>query len=105
MPYKVIKRFMDLEDDNFIYEEGWDFPRANHFVNEARIKELASDDNRQGIPLIEKVGEVKQEIAEPEIKEEIVEEIVEEEINEEIVEPVEAVKEEVKPNKARKKKE
>lgn len=101
MPYKVIKRFMDLEDDNFIYEEGWDFPRANHFVNEARIKELASDDNRQGIPLIEKVGEVKQEIAEPEIKEEI----VEEEINEEIVEPVEAVKEEAKPKKARKKKE
>lgn len=102
MPYKVIKRFMDLEDDNFIYEEGWDFPRANHFVNEARIKELASSDNRQGIPLIEKVGEVKQEIAEPEIKEEI----VEEEINEEIVEPVEAVKEEAKkPKKARKKKE
>lgn len=101
MPYKVIKRFMDLEDDNFIYEEGWDFPRANHFVNEARIKELASSDNRQGIPLIEKVGEVKQEIAEPEIKEEI----VEEEINEEIVEPVEAVKEETKPKKARKKKE
>lgn len=100
MPYKVIKRFMDLEDDNFIYEEGWDFPRANHFVNEARIKELASSDNRQGIPLIEKVGEVKQEIAEPEIKEEIVEEI-----NEEIVEPVEAVKEEAKPKKARKKKE
>lgn len=92
MPYKVIKRFMDLEDDNFIYEEGWDFPRANHFVNEARIKELASSDNRQGIPLIEKVGEVKQEIAEPEI-------------NEEIVEPVEAVKEEAKPKKARKKKE
>ena len=95
MGYKVVKRFMDLEDNNFIYEEGWDFPRANHFVSEQRIKELSTTDNRQGMPLIVESGEVKDtvdEIVMP-IQEEGPEVI-------EIEEPIEVVE---KPKKKKKK--
>ena len=86
---------MDLEDNNFIYEEGWDFPRANHFVSEQRIKELSTTDNRQGMPLIVESGEVKDtvdEIVMP-IQEEGPEVI-------EIEEPIEVVE---KPKKKKKK--
>ena len=101
MGYKVVVRFMDLEDNNFIYEEGWDFPRANHFVNKQRIEELASSDNRQGMPLIVESGEVKK----PE-KDEKVEEIIEVIEQPEMAEPVEEeVQEEEKTaKKSRKKK-
>lgn len=61
MSYKVIKRFMDLEDNNFIYEEGFEYPRKGHYVSENRLKELSSENNKQGIPLIEKVGKVEVE--------------------------------------------
>lgn len=90
---------MDLEDNNFIYEEGWDFPRANHFVNKQRIEELASSDNRQGMPLIVESGEVKKE---PKVEEPV--EVIEPEV--EMAEPVaEEVQEEEKPaKKSRKKK-
>lgn len=99
MKYKVIERFMDLEDNNFIYEVGWEYPRANHFVKEARIKELLSCDNRQGIPLIIEVGEVK-EVEKPIEDEPVEEKPLEEEVVEETIEePVEE-----KPKKAKKKK-
>ena len=91
---------MDLEDNNFIYEEGWDFPRANHFVNKQRIEELASSDNRQGMPLIVESGEVKKE---PKVEEKV--EPIEEPVAD-MAEPVEEeVQEEEKPaKKSRKKK-
>ena len=64
---------MDLEDNNFIYEVGWEYPRANHFVKQSRIDELSSKDNMQGIPLIEKceaepVTEPEEEIPVEEVK-------------------------------------
>lgn len=101
MGYKVVVRFMDLDDNNFIYEVGWDYPRANHFVSEQRLKELSTSDNRQGMPLIVESGEVKKE---PKVEEpkEVIEPVVE------VAEPViEEVQEEVpeKPaKKSRKKK-
>ena len=92
---------MDLDDNNFIYEEGWDYPRANHFVSEARLKELSTSDNRQGMPLIVESGEVKKE---PKV--EVIEEVIEPMV--EVAEPVEEVQEELpeeKPvKKSRKKK-
>lgn len=105
MGYKVVIRFMDLEDNNFIYEEGWDFPRANHFVSEQRIKELSTSDNRQGMPLIVESGEVKMNGGAPR-EEPVVEEIAEPIIE---AEPVAEVQEELpekveKPKKSKKKK-
>ena len=92
---------MDLEDNNFIYEEGWDFPRANHFVNKQRIEELASSDNRQGMPLIVESGEVKKE---PKVEEPVMEEpqVIEPEV--EMAEPVVEEVEEKPAKKSRKKK-
>lgn len=97
MGYKVLVRFMDLDDNNFIYEEGWDYPRANHFVSKQRIEELASSDNRQGMPLIVESGEVKKE---PKVEEPV--EVIEPEV--EMAEPVvEEVQEELPEEKPAKK--
>ena len=92
---------MDLEDNNFIYEEGWDFPRANHFVNKQRIEELASSDKRHGMPLFVDSGEVKKE---PKVEEPVMEEpqVIEPEV--EMAEPVEEEVEEKPAKKSRKKK-
>lgn len=53
--YKVIKSFTDLQDNNFLYKKGDEFPRDGFEVAQGRIKELASSKNRQGVPLIEEV--------------------------------------------------
>lgn len=55
--YKVIKRFVDLQDGNKVYEVGDVYTNTN----EARINELAGSKNKQGQPLIEKVEEPKEE--------------------------------------------
>ena len=94
MGYKVVVRFMDLEDNNFIYEEGWDYPRANHFVSQQRLEELSSTDNRQGMPLIIESGEVKKPVKEePKVEEPV-----------EVIEPEEIPVEEEKVEKPKKKK-
>ena len=56
--YKVIERFADLQDENHIYEIGDTYPRKGSKPSEERIEELASDQNKIGIPLI-KLEEVK----------------------------------------------
>ena len=58
--YKVIKHFTDMQDGNFAYEIGDTFPRKNFSVLPSRIKELASDKNRQGCPLIEEIPDVEE---------------------------------------------
>ena len=55
--YKVIERFMDLQDDNYIYEVGDDYPREGADPTLERIHELASNSNKIGKPLIEEVAE------------------------------------------------
>lgn len=50
--YKVICKFMDLQDENYIYEVGATYPRKGSNPNEDRIAELASDRNKIGQPLI-----------------------------------------------------
>lgn len=54
--YKVLVRFMDLQDENHIYEQGDTFPRNGVKVSAERINELTSCDNKIGCPLIEKVS-------------------------------------------------
>ena len=58
--YKVIKHFTDLQDNNFAYNVGDEYPRKNLSVLPSRIKELASDKNRQGFPLIEEIPDVEE---------------------------------------------
>ena len=55
--YKVIERFMDLQDDNYIYEVGDAYPREGADPTLERIRELASNSNKIGKPLIEEFAE------------------------------------------------
>lgn len=54
--YRVIAPFTDLQDNNFKYQLGAEYPRAGLEVSKARIEELSTKKNRRGIPLIEKIG-------------------------------------------------
>ena len=58
--YKVIKHFTDMQDNNFAYNVGDEFPRKGMSVLPSRIKELASDKNRQGVPLIEEIPDIEE---------------------------------------------
>lgn len=57
MSYKVIHYFTDLQDFNHPYKVGDKFPRLGLKVSEDRLKELSSNKNKQGKPLIEKITE------------------------------------------------
>ena len=54
--YKVTKRFYDL-NANHAYSVGDKFPHNGVEVDAERIAELASDNNRLGVPLIEEIVE------------------------------------------------
>lgn len=58
--YKVIKHFTDMQDNNFAYNVGDEYPRKGMSVLPSRIKELAGKKNRQGCPLIEEIPEVEE---------------------------------------------
>ena len=58
--YRVIKYFTELQDNNHEYNVGDIYPRNKKKVSASRIKELSTDENRRGIPLIEKVEEPKE---------------------------------------------
>ena len=60
--FRVTKHFTDMQDGNFAYQVGDEYPRKGMSVLPSRIKELASDKNRQGCPLIE---EIPEEVEEP----------------------------------------
>ena len=53
MSYRVIRRFVDLQDNNHVYEVGAEFPHLNANVSKSRIEELASNRNRRKVPLIQ----------------------------------------------------
>ena len=54
--YKVIERFMDLQDDNYIYEVGDAYPREGADPTLERNRELASTSTKIGQPLIEEIA-------------------------------------------------
>ena len=54
--YRVVKRFYDLKA-NHAYSVGDTFPHDGVEVDAERIAELASGNNRLGVPLIEEVVE------------------------------------------------
>jgi hypothetical protein len=52
--YRVIEAFEDKQDGHR-YNAGDKYPRTGANPSKSRIKELAGDKNRRGIPLIEEV--------------------------------------------------
>ena len=58
--YKVIKHFIDLQDNNYKYDVGDTYPRKGLNVLQSRINELKNNKNRQGVPLIEEIPEVEE---------------------------------------------
>ena len=64
MPYKVIKHFTDMQDNNYPYEVGDEYPRKGFSVLPSRLNVLASNKNRQGCPLIEEIEEIEETKAE-----------------------------------------
>lgn len=75
--YKVIKKFADLEDKNYIYNVGDVYPREGAEPSDERIEFLASSQNKLKTPVIELVLEKKKKKKESE--EQPVEEAGEEE--------------------------
>ena len=59
--YRVIKAFVDLQDNNYKYDVGDTYPRKGLNVLQSRINELASDKNLQKTPLIEEIPEKVEE--------------------------------------------
>lgn len=59
--YKVIKFFTDLQDNNYNYHAGDNYPRIGYLPSAERLEELMGSNNRQGVPLIQLVEEVAEE--------------------------------------------
>ena len=57
--FRGIKHFTDMQDNNFAYNVGDEYPRKGMSVLPSRIRELATDKNRQGVPLIEEIPDVE----------------------------------------------
>ena len=49
-----------MQDNNYAYDVGDEYPRKGMSVLPSRIKELASDKNRQGCPLIEEIPDIEE---------------------------------------------
>lgn len=48
-----------MQDNNFAYNVGDEYPRKGMSVLPSRIRELATDKNRQCVPLIEEIPDVE----------------------------------------------
>lgn len=57
MKYKTLVGFFDLQDGNFEYRVGDIYPRKGLKVSEDRYKELATNRNKLGKPLIKAAEE------------------------------------------------
>lgn len=50
-----------MQDNNFAYQVGDEYPRKGMSVLQSRINELAGSKNRQGVPLIEEIPDKVEE--------------------------------------------
>lgn len=58
--YIVLYPFHDLQDDNYVYITGDEYPRKGYKPEKARITELTTPENALGKPVIaEKIKETK----------------------------------------------
>jgi len=60
--YKVIKNFTDLQDDNYKYEVGDEYPRLGLKPSISRITELSGSNNKQRTPLIVEVEDIPENV-------------------------------------------
>ena len=67
--YKVVKLFTDLQDNNYRYEVGDEYPRLGLKPSIARIAELSGSNNKQGRPLIEEIKDLAGDEEEVKIEE------------------------------------
>ena len=51
-----------MQDNNFAYNVGDEYPRKGMSALPSRIKELASKKNRQGCPLIEEIPDIEEKL-------------------------------------------
>ncbi len=58
--YKVIKLFTDLQDNNYKYEVGDEYPRLGLTPDLSRIAELSGANNKQHAPLIKEVDNLEE---------------------------------------------
>lgn len=63
--YTVVKMFFDLQDSGHEYNVGDTYPREGYEPSLSRIDELASDQNKQGVPLIVQTEETPEEPVKP----------------------------------------
>ena len=49
-----------MQDNDFAYQVGDEYPRKGMSVLPSRIRELAADKNRQDVPLIEEIPEIEE---------------------------------------------
>lgn len=63
--YKVLVEFADLQDKNYVYHVGDEYPRNGVKLDSKRVSELSGSSNKIGKPLIE---EVKKPVEEKEDK-------------------------------------
>lgn len=48
-----------MQDNNYAYNVGNEYPRKGMSVLPSRIRELAGSKNRQGVPLIEEISNIE----------------------------------------------
>lgn len=105
MKYVVLEMFGDAEDSSRTYMPGDIYPIVGVEPTEERIKELSTDANKRGRPVIKAMDEEPVVVAEVEEPiEEPAEEPIEEPVEEPAEEPIEEELEEDKPVSKRRRK-
>lgn len=62
--YRVIEVFTDLQDSNYHYNVGDEYPRTGYKPSTKRIDELSGTNNKRGKPLIKAVQESAESVTE-----------------------------------------
>jgi hypothetical protein len=62
--YRVIEVFTDLQDSNYHYNVGDEYPRTGYKPSTKRIDELSGANNKRGKPLIKAAQESAQSVTE-----------------------------------------
>lgn len=50
--YRVLENFRETQDDMHLYKKGESYPREGYEPTKERIKQLITDDNKEGRPFI-----------------------------------------------------
>ena len=62
--YRVIEVFTDLQDSNYHYNVGDEYPRTGYKPSAKRIDELSGVNNKRGKPLIKAAQESAESVTE-----------------------------------------